>query len=132
MIIKTKELSGLSSYSAFQVFYKILLGLKMYVAYAHYKPEEFFEYISNLDEQGQEKVVREALMLVPIEKEEILVLASFCVDKNNVPFGASNMASLKPNEVLDILTKACMELAKIRIDFVTEDEKKNSETSPLM
>lgn len=132
MIINVKELSGLSSYSAFQVFYKVLLGLKMYVAYAHYKPDEFFDHIGNLSIEDQEKIVREALMLVPIEKDEILILASFCTDKNGVPFGIQNMGSLNPKQVLEILVKSCMELVKIKIDFVNEDEKKNSETSPLM
>lgn len=71
-------------------------------------------------------------MLVPIEKDEILILASFCTDKNGVPFGIQNMGSLNPKQVLEILVKSCMELVKIKIDFVNEDEKKNSETSPLM
>lgn len=132
MIIKTKELSGLSSYSAMQVFYKVLVGLKMYVAYAHFEPQEFFDHVAQLDIAGKEKVVREGLMLVPLDREEIMTLASFCTDANGVPFSTENMTKLKPTDILEILVKSCMQLVHIRIDFVTEDEKKNSETTALM
>lgn len=128
-MIQTKELKGLSSYSAMQVFYKLMIGLKMYAAYAHYTPEQFFDFISELSPENQDKIIREALLIVPMEREEMESLASFCCDSNGVPYRSENMKSLKPNQIFEILVKSCLELAKIKIDFITEDEKKNSEIS---
>lgn len=132
MEIKTRELSGLSSFSALQVFYKVMLGLKMFAAYAHYEPEAFFEMLEGLETKDQERFVREALLLVPLEKEDILCLAQFCADKNGVRYCAENMIKLKPDQLFEILVKSCMELVKIKIDFVSEAEKKKSETSQLI
>lgn len=125
MIVKSKELVGLSSYSALQVFYKVMIGLKMYAAYAHLEPQEFFELIENMSEQEQDKVIREALLLVSLDKEELECLTSFCTDANGVPFRSENMKSLKPDQIFEISVKSCIELSKIKINFITENEKKN-------
>jgi hypothetical protein len=82
--------------------------------------------------EDQEKLIREAVMFVELQKEEVEALVCFCADKNGVPFSAENIKSLGPQDLVEIVVAVCLEISKIKINFVSESEKKNSKTSPLM
>ena len=126
MKIKVLELKGYRSLRALNAFNTLLLGLKMLPSYMSESYEDFLGRVNEMPESDQLKMIREAAMFVVLEKEEIEALISFCADANGVPFEAANMKNLGPDKMIDIIVAVCGEIAKLRIDFVTEDEKKKS------
>lgn len=125
MIIKTKELEGYESFLALQVWYKVMIGYKMFAPNAHFELEKFFEHLGDMDDAEKEKCVREALLITPLSKEDIELVSVFCSDANGVSFKQENMRKLSPSQVHDILAKVFMEITKIKINLLSEDEKKN-------
>lgn len=118
-------LNGYKSYSALQSFCKIMLGLKMLPSYMAEGFEEFFERIQMMPAIDQERMIREAALFVPLDKDEIDSLVCFCADKNKVPYTSENMKNLGPAEFMEAIVSVCCELVKIKIDFLTDKEKKN-------
>jgi hypothetical protein len=102
-----------------------MLGLKMLPQYMGESYEEFLARIHEMPEEDQKKMITEAAMFVELSKEEVEALTCFCIDKNGVPYTAENLKNLNPKEQVEIIVSVCMAIAKIRIDFITESEKKN-------
>lgn len=125
MIVKMLELKGTNSYTAMQVFHKLMLGLKMLPSYGHLSYEEFYRTMDLLSEKEKERKIREAALFVSLEKDELEALVYFCSDKNGVRFGPENMKSLSPDQIMELIVAASMEFAKIQINFLSEAEKKN-------
>lgn len=125
MKIKTLELKGTNSYTAMQVFHKLMLGLKMLPAYGHLSYEQFYSMLDLLSPEEQERKIREAALFVNLEKDELESLVCFCADSNGVPFGPANLKSLSPDQILELVVTASMEFAKIKVNFLSEAEKKN-------
>lgn len=127
--MKVLPLKGFRSLRALNVFATLVLGLKMLPAYQSQGFEEFYAAISLMPPHDQEKLLREAAMFVELQKEEVEAIVCFCTDANGVPYGPNNLANLKPDEILEMIVAVAMEIAKIKIDLVTEDEKKNLATT---
>ena len=123
--MKVLELKGYKSLRALNAFHTLLLGLKMLPLYILDSYEEFFKKFEALSEKEKQTKVREAALFVELTQDEIEALACFCCDKNGIPFNKNSIPSLKPDEIIDIIVSVCMEISKIKIDLVTEDEKKN-------
>lgn len=123
--MKVRELVGLESFFAFQVYHKLLLGLKMLPAYLSVPYETFYSGIELMGEVDQEKLIREAALFVNLDKEEINAMAVFCCDSNGVRYTSENLKSLKPDEIFEIIVAVSMQIAKIKVNFVSEPEKKN-------
>lgn len=119
------ELRGHPSYYAQMAFIKLMVGLYYAVPHRHPNVESFLLAIDQMNEAEQDRCIREALMLVELEENEIMNLIKFCSDKNGVPYTKENLKSLNPTEIRQILFVVCKEVSKIRIDFPTEAEKKN-------
>ncbi len=124
--MKVKELKGLKSYFALQSYGKLLLGLKMLPMYMSKDYIEFFNMVEAMTPIDQEKIIRQAAFLVDLTSEEIINLSRFCVDKNDVPFTEENMKRVPAETIHEIIVTVCLELAKIKPQLLTEDEKKNS------
>jgi hypothetical protein len=120
-----RELKGHKSLRALNAFHALMLGLKMLPAYMGESYEDFFSRIEDMPPSDQEKMIREAALFVELQKEEVDALLSFCEDKNGVPYSEANVKNLGPKELVDSIVAVCMEMAKIKIDFVSEAEKKN-------
>jgi hypothetical protein len=116
---------GLPSYFAFQAFHKLMLGLKMLPMYIGESYEEFYTKIDKMPSEDQEKMIREAVLFVPLDHEEIYSLAQFACDKNGVPYSPINMKSLPAEDIFEILVNVAKEMIKIKVKFVSETEKKN-------
>ncbi len=127
-----KEMRDMQGYWALQSYHKLLLGLKMLPSYLKYSYEEFFERVEAMDIEGKEKIIREAVLFVQLDKDEMQALTQFVCDPNGVPYTSTNMKSLKPDEIFEIIVAACMQIVNFKIKFVTEDEKKKSQISPLI
>lgn len=126
---KVLELRGYKSLRALNAFNALLLGLKMIPAYMAESYEDFLNRISAMPEADQLKMIREAALFVELQKEEVEALVGFCCDKNDVPYEAANLKNLSPKELIEVIVAVCGEIAKMKIDFVTPNEKKKSETS---
>jgi hypothetical protein len=123
--MKVLELKDYNSLRAFYAFHKLMLGLKMLPAYMGIAYEEFYQSFAALEPSEQAKMIREAAFFVELTKEEILALICFVTDANGIPYGPSNLKNLGPAELIDIICAVCEEIGKIKVDLVTEAEKKN-------
>lgn len=123
--MKVLELKGYKSLRALNAFNTLMLGLKMLPAYMGEDYEPFLDRIHKMTPEDQKKMIREAAMFVELQKEEVEAIICFCADKNGVPYTSENLKSLGPNQLIDIIVNVCFEIAQIKIDFVTDAEKKN-------
>lgn len=119
------ELVGFKSYRALNVFHSLMLGLKMLPAYIGESYEAFFERVELMPPEDQEKMIREAALFVKLEQDEVEALICFVKDPNGVPYSAANLRSLGPDQIFEAIVAVCLEISKIKIDFVSTAEKKN-------
>lgn len=124
-MIQVLELKGYKSLRALNAFHALMLGLKMLPSYMGESYEEFFLRIQSMPPEDQKKMIREAALFVELQKEEVEALICFCADKNGVPYVSENLKGLAPDQILEIVIAVCFEISKIKIDFVTDTEKKN-------
>lgn len=127
--MKVLELRGYKSLRALNAFNALMLGVKMLPAYMGESYEDFLTRVHSMPAEDQEKVIREAALFVELQKEEVEAIVAFCADKNGVPYSAENMKNLGAGELVEMIVAVCCAIAKIKIDFVSENEKKNSQTS---
>ncbi len=91
--------------------------------------EAFYARFAEYDEKQKEKFLRESVLFVPLQNDELEALVGFCADKNGIPYAKENINSLGPDELHEIIVAVCMEIGAIKIDLITETEKKKSLTS---
>ncbi len=123
--MKVLELRGYKSYKALQAFHTLMLGLKMLPSYAGEKYEDFYARLDEMPEADQEKLVREAALFVPLDQVELEALLCFATDKNGVPYSKENLGALGPKDLHEVIVAVAMEISRIKIDLVSESEKKS-------
>jgi hypothetical protein len=123
-VIKVLEIKGIKSLRAWNVFQQLMLGVSMLPEYSSEKPESFYKRVQEMSESDQEKVILKAINMVPVEVEDLQALFTFCADQNGVPFSHENIKNLKPVELIEMIFMVCKEIAKLKMYFVSEDEKK--------
>ena len=123
--MEVSELVGLKSLYALQAYGKIILGLKMLPMYMAHDYSEFFKKVEEMSPADQEKIIRQGVFLVDLEDEEVGNLVRFCKDANGVPYSVENMKKIKAETIYEILVTVCLEIAKIKPQLLTGDEKKN-------
>lgn len=123
--MKVLELRGYKSLRALNAFNALMLGLKMLPAYMGEDYEAFLNRIHNMGPDDQKKMIREAAMFVELQKEEVEAIICFCTDKNGVPYTSENLKNLGPGQLIELIVAVCFEIAQIKIDFVSDAEKKN-------
>jgi hypothetical protein len=123
---KVRELRGIPAFHAFQAFQKVMLGLKMLPAYAAEGFEEFYARVEKMPFSDQETLIREAVALgMKLDPEEIMDLLQFVEDPNGICYGPAQIKSLDPPGLHEALVAVCCELAKLKINLVSQAEKKN-------
>ena len=122
---KVLPLVGYKSLKALNAFNALLLGLKMLPAYLGQDYVSFYEAFGEMSEAEKERLVREAAVFVQLNEDEVMALVSFCTDKNGVAYGPANIKNLGAGELHEIIVAVCMEIGRIKIDLVSESEKKN-------
>jgi hypothetical protein len=130
--MKVLELKGYKSLRALNVFHSLMLGLKMLPAYMGEDYESFYSRVQEMSSSDQEKLIREAALFVELQQDEVEALICFCKDKNGVRYNPENLKNLGPDELHEIIVAVCLEISKIKINFVTEAEKKKSQDSALI
>lgn len=123
--IKALELKGLKSVRALNSYSILLMGLKMIPEYAHLTYEEFLSIINAMEPEDQRKIFKTAVKLVNMEPDDVKALCVFCADSNGVPYTSENMHKLALKDILEIMVEVCMAIASIKIDMISEDQKKN-------
>lgn len=123
--MRTLELKGFKSLKALNVFHSLMLGLKMLPSYRHLGYEEFLESVQNMSPPDQEKLIRESALFVELERDEVEAMVCFVVDNNGVPYTSENLKNMSPDKIYEMVVAVALEVAKIKINFVTESEKKN-------
>lgn len=128
--MKVLPLVGYKSLKALNAFHTLLLGLKMLPAYMSEDYETFYaSFIDKTDDQ-KEKALREAAAFVSLNEDEVFALISFCEDRNGVPYQEVNVKNLGASELMNVIVAVCMEIGRIKIELVSDHEKKNSQLSP--
>lgn len=123
--MKLRELKGHKSLRALNAFHSLMLGLKFLPAYAHESYEAFFERVGDMPIEDQVKLIREAAMFVEIEEDELFAILSFVEDANGVPYSSANVKNLPPAKLIDAVVAVMTEIAKMKIDLLSNAEKKN-------
>lgn len=124
---KVLPLKGPKSIRAFTAFNHILLAYKMLPAHLTEDYGEFYEDFKPKSEEEKENILRVALGFIDLTDDEVNTIASFCTDKNGVPFTEVNIGNVDAEELFEILLTVCMEITRIKIHLVSEEEKKRSE-----
>lgn len=119
-------LKGYKSLKALNAFHTLLLGLKMLPAYMAEDYESFYEGFRHRSDEEKEKLLKEAVLFVPLQPEEVEALIAFATDKNGVPYSDVNQKSMGPEVLVECIVAVCMEIGKIRIELISQDEKKKS------
>lgn len=126
------KLKGYQALRAFNAFNSLMLGLKMLPAYMAESYEEFYPRVSKLPEADQEQMIRHAVSFVQLAQDEVEALASFCTDKNGIAYSSVNLKNLPLEEIFEIIVAVCVQISKIRVSIVSEEEKKNLKDSVLI
>lgn len=129
MKVRVSELRGFKSLRALNGFHALCLGLKMLPAYMGESYEEFFNRLSKMEAASQEILLREAALFVELDRAEVEAMIGFCLDPNGVPISSENLKNLAPGDLIDCIVAVCMQIAAMKIDLVSDDEKKKSEGS---
>lgn len=124
-MMKVLPLRGPDTYWALQSYIKLLFGLKMLPAYAKFSLEEFFAMIEAMPVEDRRKIVREAVLMVTLDRDEVNALTRFAADKNGVPFTAENTARMEPAEFMEVIHAVTQEIAALEPNFLSITEKKN-------
>lgn len=119
------RLEGYRSLKALNAFHTLMLGLKMLPSYMGEAYEDFYQRIEAMAPSDQEKMIREAALFVELQKDEIEAICHFAADANGIAYGPENLKRLGPGEILEIIVAVCVEISKIKVNFVSESEKKN-------
>lgn len=127
--MKILPLKGYKSLKALNAFHTLLLGLKMLPAYSQEAYEEFYEGFAIRSDAEKEKFLREAVLFVPLQSEEVDALIAFCTDANGIAYQEANIKNLGPDELIECIVAVCMEIGRIKIELVSQDEKKKSISS---
>lgn len=130
MTIQYLPLTGHKALRAFNSFHTLMLGLKMLPLYSDVDYETFYEQIEEKSEEEKRTLIKQAIRFVPLEKEEVEALLCFAKDKNGIPYTSANIKNLQITEIAEIMCEVCMQIASIRVDMITDEEKKSLETSP--
>lgn len=125
MLRKVLPLKGTKSLRALNACHALLLGYKMLPVHIGTSYEEFYASFQEKSDVEKENTIRQAALFVQLNNEELEALVCFCADKNGVPYTSVNLKSLALEELHEIIVAVCMEISRIKIDIVTEAEKKN-------
>jgi len=129
MSIKVLPLVGFKSIRVLNAFHTLLLGLKMLPIYLDQDYVTFFDSFKDKSDTEKEDALRQAAAFVPLNSEELDAIISFTTDSNGIPYSSANRSQLKPDELFSIIVAVCMEIGRIKIDLISENEKKKSLTS---
>ena len=60
-----------------------------------------------------------------MQEDEVGALISFATDPNGIPYSKTNLKNLSAESLHEIIVAVCMEIGRMKIEILSEDEKKN-------
>jgi len=124
-MIQVLPIKGIDSYWALQTYIKLLFGLKMTPMHMGKNFSEFLEELEQLPPPDMKKILKEAILLVTLDRDEVMSLVKFTSDPNGVPYSQENSLKLPPQKIMELIEAVIFEIADMKINFVTPSEKKN-------
>ena len=125
MAVQVLPLKGYKSLKALNGFHALLLGLKMLPAYIGEDYKTFYSNFEHKTEEEKEFLLKEAVLFVELSEAEVMALVCFAKDSNGVPYKSVNIGNLQIDQLHEIIVAVCMEIGRIKIDLLSESEKKN-------
>lgn len=114
-----EEIKGLQSFNAHSVYYDLVLAL--YIKGLCGEDCETLEQttakIMELDDEARKKLFVAGLLVMKIEKEEIIDLGCFARDVNGARYGAAQFANMTMPEIANVLAEVCLAISKIKVFF---------------
>ena len=123
--MKVTDLKGFKGWRAFNVFHKLMLGVKMLPMYAAESYEDFFARVEAMPDSDKEKVIRQASIFVDLDEDEIIDIISCCEDSNGIALGRAQLKSMSHDMIFECVVAVATEISKIKVNFVSDTEKKN-------
>ena len=123
--MKVLPLVGYKALVALRAFHVLLLGYKMLPISKGESYEKFYYSLREKTEAEKETLIREALVFVELSEEEVDALISFATDQNGVPFSDVNKKNLSVDKLHETMVAICMEIGRIKVEILSEAEKKN-------
>jgi hypothetical protein len=115
--MKIKELKGLKSAKALNVYVKLVIGLAMTHWNVEKTIEDFLKTFEDFELEKRKVLLKYACMIVQLEEDEIEALTRFAVDDNNVAYERPALAFLKPSEIVNIMVGVALEISEIKVFF---------------
>lgn len=125
--MQVKKLIGIDGYKAFTVFNRVLISLQALPTYQGFPYRVIYTELGRMDEVKRNMVLKEICMLYDFHEDDLISLIKFTLDNNGVPISERNIKNMKPDEILDRALAVMVEIANIKIDILTEEEKENLE-----
>lgn len=128
-MMQVLPLVGTKAYSALIAVQKLLMGLKMLPEYEKQPYVEFFESFREMSDADKENHIRMAAAFVELTVEELQAIICFGTDANGIAYTSANLKNLKPEEIFDVIVAVALEVSRIKITLVSQNEKKKLSTS---
>lgn len=124
-MIKVLELKGYNSLRALNAFSALMLGIKMLPEYMLEDYDSFMKRVTELPEEKQKAILLQAARHIELDRGEVEALVGFCADPNGIPYRAESLKSLSPDKIVEMIVAVAFEISKIKIDIISDTEKKN-------
>lgn len=119
------ELKGIKSVKVLNVLCTLLYGCYLLPTNSSKKYEEFVESFEMAEINEKKEILYKAMLCVDMPQDDVLALMSFCKDANGVQYSDVNSKNLNPKEIIDICIDVLLEVSKIKLFSLTEEQKKN-------
>lgn len=119
------ELKGIKSVKVLNVLCTLLYGYYLLPTNSSKKYEEFVESFEMAEINEKKEILYKAMLCVDMPQDDVLALMSFCKDANGVQYSDVNSKNLNPKEIIDICIDVLLEVSKIKLFSLTEEQKKN-------
>ncbi len=133
--MKVLPIKGLNGLNALKGLSALLLGYFILALPGKQDCDDFetyFESFKTKTEADKEKILRAALLFVRIEALEVEAMMSFVQDKNGIAYSAVSIKNMPLLEMIEIIVAVCLEIGKIKVTILSEDEKKKFPSSQLI
>jgi hypothetical protein len=124
------ELKGIKSLRALNVFHTLMLGLKMLPMHASVPYDVFYDEFHEKPDDEKLKLIRQAAMFVELTREDVEALVFFVADANGKRYQTANINNLSALELLEIVIAVAFEVGNLKIDSLSEEQKKKSSQEP--
>ncbi|MDR3243820.1 MAG: hypothetical protein LBT79_03630 [Elusimicrobiota bacterium] len=115
--MKIKELKGLKSVKALNVYMKLVIGIAM----TYFNKEKSFDaFLKNFEGYDLEKkrtLLKLACLIVQLEEDEVEALTRFAVDDDDIAYERPALSNLKTSELVAIMVEVLLKISEVEVFF---------------